>query len=1118
VPTFAFQQALQFDQSRKTVFHTFTWSFPIMTMLIRRTAASLGVLACALTLHAVCAAAVTGGSKTARPMISGKVSDAQLVTLEGNTNPYAWNKSNDRGAVEASFSLDHMLLLLKRSPEQDAALKLLIDQQHLPGGANYHKWLSEAQFDEAFGVSQKDVDVVVAWLQSEGFKVNGVARSGLTIDFSGTAGQVESAFHTEIHNLQLKNGEQHISNMTDPKIPAILVPVVAGPVSLNNFFPHAQNKPKLTSHAAETGAANPDGRTGTQSDFTGGTCTYITEYKSGATTTCYAMTPGDVATVYNLTPLFTAGYVGAGATIGLIEDSNAYSANDYATFVNTFFPSGQYGASASNLSTNHPTGSTTCTNPGTVVGTDGEVEIDIEYATAAAPSASVVIESCEDTRTTFGGLIAVNNLVAGTNPPPILSISYGECESLNGATANATYYTAYQQAAAKGISVFVSSGDESSTSCDANDGDATHGIGVSAFTSTPYNVSVGGTDFSDTLAGTNTTYWNATNAANYASAKSYIPEIPWNDSCASQVIATYVGYTTTYGSAGFCNSSIGEGGFLTTGSGSGGPSNCYSGTPATRGVSNGTCAGQPKPSWQSVYGNPADGVRDVPDVSLFAANGVWNHYYVVCYSDPARNQGGAPCTGTPDTWSGFGGTSVSSPIMAGIQTLINQYVGTTKSGNGALQGNPNYVYYSLATQEYGTSGSSTCNSSLGNGVGTGCVFYDVTAGDNSVNCRALGSSTYNCYLDGATNGVGSLTNTSYSPTYNSTSGWDFATGIGSVNAYNLATSWANAFPTTTALSATPTTVNYGGSTVLQATVSAAKLDNATSGGTQVPISGTITFKDGTSTLTTCTLASATCSVTVTLAQLNNGANNITAVYGGSNAYPGSTSPVVVVTATKPDIAFTSVTHNFGNIAVGSTTTGTSNYGVMLTNFDSTAFPFSLTLTGSTAFSEVTNCGTSVAAGKSCEIIFIFAPKTAGKLTATWSVTSNGKTFAPSDGGTLTGTGLSGSVSLTTAGHNFGTVKRNKQSPTYGTVLTNGTASPVTLTLGSVTSPFLTIVNNCPAMLASGASCNLQFAFVPKTTSTVSQTFSVAANGGATPIVTGAPATTVTGIKLVGTGD
>ncbi len=372
-----------------------------------------------------------------------------------------------------------------------------------------------------------------------------------------------------------------------------------------------------------------------------------------------------------------------------------------------------------------------------------------------------------------GGLIAFENLINGSSPPAIFSISYGECEAANGAAANAAYYSAYQQAAAESISVFVSSGDEGAASCDANTTQATHGIGVSGFASTPYNVAVGGTDFGDTYAGTTSTYWNPVNTATYASAKSYIPEIPWNDSCASVLIASSKGYTTTYGPNGFCNNSATS--FLTVVSGSGGPSGCATGTPSTAGVVSGTCAGYAKPSWQSVFGNPADGVRDIPDVSLFAANGIWGHYYPFCWSD--RLRGGTPCSGAPGTWSGAGGTSFSSPIMAGIQALVNQMWGP--------QGNPNPAYYRIAASEYGSSGSSTCNSSslppLRRGLASACVFYDVTQGDMDVNCTG----TYNCYLDSARRGVLSLSNTLYEPAYGTAAGWDFATGIGTINAYNL---------------------------------------------------------------------------------------------------------------------------------------------------------------------------------------------------------------------------------------------------------------------------------------------------------------------------------------------
>src|SRR5205085_1291174 len=161
------------------------------------------------------------------------------------------------------------------------------------------------------------------------------------------------------------------------------------------------------------------------------------------------------------------------------------------------------------------------------------------------------------------------------------------------------------------------------------------------------------------------TYWSATNTATSGSALSYIPEIPWNNSCASGLIATFLsGSGITDSTPGFCNSVPGAR-FLNTVAGGGGPSGCATGTPSTNGVVSGTCAGYAKPSWQSLVGNPSDGVRDVPDVALFAANGVWGHAYVVC--DASR----APCTGAPETWTRVGGTSIATPIMAGIQALIN---------------------------------------------------------------------------------------------------------------------------------------------------------------------------------------------------------------------------------------------------------------------------------------------------------------------------------------------------------------------------------------------------------------------------------------------------------------
>ncbi len=695
-----------------------------------------------------------------RAMITQAVNSQQRVALPGNTRSAA-NASNDRGRVLDGLPLEHMLLQLQRPPELAEALDQFTKNVQNPASPNYHQWLTAAQFGQKFGLAQSDIDAVANWLESQGFRVNQVYLNMMTVDFSGTAGQVRQAFGTEIHNLQV-NGENHIANMSDPQIPAALAPAVVGLASLNDFTPRPMIKRRPTAAYTEGGGI-------------------------------YAVVPADLATIYNLNPLFSKGITGKGQTIVVIEDTNVYSTTDWTTFRGKFGLSAYTSGSFTQV---HPGN---CSNPG-VNSDDNEAILDAEWATAAAPNAAIQLASCGNTATTFGGLIALQNLLnASGTPPALVSISYGECEVENGAGANAAYSSAFQQAVTEGVSVFVSSGDEGAASCDAGANYAIHGVGVSGFASTPYNVAVGGTDFGDTYAGTTSTYWNTTNTAAFGSAKSYIPEIPWNDSCASGLIANYLGYAQSWGAAGFCNSITGQTEFINVAAGSGGPSGCAAGSSST-GVVGGSCRGYAKPAWQAgLFGNPNDGVRDIPDVSLFASNGIWGHYFVFCFTDPSN--GGASCSGAPSTWSGAGGTSFSSPIMAGIQALVNQ-------NTGSRWGNPNPNYYALAAAEYGTAGTTTCNSN--SSPASSCTFYDVTKGDMDVVC---GGST-GCY--GSTGsgaslvyGVLSTSSSSLLPAYGTGKGWDFATGIGTVNALNLVNNWNNSVGTPGPPSVVSLTPNSG---------------------------------------------------------------------------------------------------------------------------------------------------------------------------------------------------------------------------------------------------------------------------------------------------------------------
>ena len=716
----------------------------------------LAVLASLFLFAAPCA-----HSENVRPvLITQSVDESKLVTLGGNTRPEARTKY-DRGRVADSLLMEHLQLLLRRSPEQERELDKFLDDLHDSSSPAFHHWLTAKEFGERFGVADPDRETVKNWLRSHGLRLNVDYTNNVLIDFSGTAGQVREAFHTEIHNLNVK-GVKHIANMSDPQIPAALAPAISGIVSLHDFRPYPMYRPRADYTVSESGIKH------------------------------YLVAPGDLATIYDLNPLFSAGISGQGQTIVVIEDTDVYTTDDWVSFRSVFGLSSYTNGSFTQIHPAPPTGSNNCSDPGTN-GDDREAIIDAEYASAAAPSAAIVLASCTNT-VTFGGLIALENLLNDdSTETELVSISYGECEAQNGASSNAAFNSTYQQAVAEGVSVFVSAGDHAAAGCDAADEDAVYGIGISGWGSSPNNVAVGGTDFGDTFAKTNSVYWKTTNSAKFESAKSYIPEVPWNDSCASLLLAEFKGYSETYGSSGFCNSIQGETDFLDTIGGSGGPSGCATGTPSQSGVVSGTCAGWPKPSYQSVLGNPSDGVRDIPDVSLFASSGVWLHYYPYCFSGP----GGVPCTEAPVDWPGAGGTSFSSPIMTGIQALVNQKA-------GARQGNPNFVYYSLAAAEYGSTGDKACNSTLGNAVANSCIFYDVTQGDNDVSCIG----TQNCYQPSGANGVLSSSDGAYQPAYITTTGWDFATGIGTVNAYNLVNNWPAGFTLTASPSSV--TITQGG--------------------------------------------------------------------------------------------------------------------------------------------------------------------------------------------------------------------------------------------------------------------------------------------------------------------
>ena len=710
---------------------------------------SLSALAVSLSLSSVLGAQAI--SSSGKPLIQQPVDDTQRVTLAGNTRPEA-TAATDQGVVSDALPLAHLQMVLKRSAAQQAAAEQLLKNQADVKSADYHRWLTNAQVAERFGAHPADVDTVELWLKGKGFTINSESLAEGVIDFAGTAGLVRTAFNAPLHRLVV-NGQTHFSNTNDPQIPAALASAVVGIAKLNDFMPRPMFTPK-----AKTTAKG------------------ILGYSSASDANY--LSAGDLAKIYDFDNVFRIGFTGTGQTVVVLEDTNLYSAADWTTFRKAF---GLTKYTHGSLKQLNPAGKNACANPG-VNGADVEAALDVEWSTAAAPDATIVNAACKDTATQFGGFLALSNLLQSSTPPTIVSISYGEAEASLGAAENVYISALYQTAALQGVSLYVSSGDEGATSADADQNFAYHGIGVSGFTSTPYNVSVGGTDFGYVPLGSPGQYFSTTNSPTFVTALSYIPEIPWNDSCAGSLLANVLGYPVA-GPNSLCNQLPSSLSFLeTTASGSGGPSGCATGT-ATVGdsygsVVSGTCKGYPKPVWQSgIAGNPNDRVRDIPDVSLMASNGFWGTYYAFCFSDEAH--GGTACGADPGDWSGAGGTSISSPIWAGIQALINERTRGT-------WGNPNPALYSIARNEFGAKGNSTCDATLGPKVNPHCVFHDVTAGDIAVDCLGL----YDCYTPGGLLGIESASSSALLPAYSAHPGWDFATGLGTVNVFNIVSAFS----------------------------------------------------------------------------------------------------------------------------------------------------------------------------------------------------------------------------------------------------------------------------------------------------------------------------------------
>ena len=953
-------------------------------------------------------ATVSGASSDNRARITGEIDESRLTRLTGHV-PFVVRPEFDRGSPDGSSRLTHMRLLLRRSAGQETALERYLVELHDKSSPNYRHWLNPDQFGALYGPADSDIARVVAWLQSHGLDIEEVSKGRTDIAFSGTVAQVESAFHTSIH--QFRAGDQSFtSNTSDPLIPSALTPVVGGVAHLNTIQPRPMyTRGSFGVFDSETKRLIP-----VASQTASGPMPALT---TGSSPNYHLfITAADAATIYNSPNSFNGNfsgsteYNGAYVTIGIGGDAviSTDTAGNYGMFVSGGFVP-------------------------TVFNVDGvtstkdkdEAYIDIELSKALAPYASIFFYTATDLLTAIERAINDNHV-------DIFSLSFQHCELGMTTAGNAQINALWQQAAAQGIAVTVSSGDDGSAGCDAwidstgkNITAAKLGQQVNGFASTPYNVAVGGTDFYG-LPNAFTSYVSTTEAQLFRTALKYIPESTWNDS------------TTVDGM--LANNVPQPSGKQNIVAGSGGASACS--TNSSTSSSPGTCtSGYSKPAWQQTAGMPVDGVRDLPDISLMAGGGKDSAAWLVCTDDTFTSNGvtyTANCASTSNgfAFSGFGGTSTSAPAFAGILAVVQSRMGF-RLGQAAQE------LYELST-----------------GPHAGAIFHDITQGNISVPCV---SGSPNC----AKNAAGNFFETGY----DTSAGYDFATGLGSVDATQLVSLWGSATGSTApTINITPSATTMPATELLTVTV------NVTGTGSLGTPTERISLVGGGYDSGSQVLVNGSYEFYINPGTLSVGTDKMTVTYTGDPNYAPATASIDI-DVTGPSASFSPPSLTFPNTAIGSSSAPQS---VVIKSVGTETLTISGIGIGVTDFQETNDCGPSLAIGAFCTITVTFTPSVQENAQATLLVNNNSAN--PTGEIPLSGVSYTPApaISLNATTLNFpDTVLKTASAPLPVEVTNSGTAA-LNITgvsfFGFNPGEF-SQTNNC-GTVAPQASCTINITFTP----------------------------------------
>jgi subtilase family serine protease len=368
------------------------------------------------------------------------------------------------GRATASTAVSFDIVLQSRDA---SGLQSLASEVSSPGSAEYHHFLSPAQFTARFGQTPQTVQRVVAALRKLGLATGTVSSNNLVIPVRTTVGQASASLHTSFTRYQLASGRMAIANTEAPLLPAAVAQVTEAVVGLNTLLTVKASPPRLR------GAATPNRAAAPNVGPTACAAAASTAAASGG------WTYPQLARAYSINGLFSKGHEGAKATVGLFE-LESFSHSDVSTFqtcYGTHVP-----VSTVNVDGGGPSGDTT------------EAALDIETVIALAPKTKLIVYEAPGSNYSMNTIDEYTKIV-DQNRIRVLSTSYGICEKIVNEIAPGLIRAenlVFEQAATQGISVFAAAGDSGSEACEQDS--AGNELAVQDPAAQPFLTGVGGTD------------------------------------------------------------------------------------------------------------------------------------------------------------------------------------------------------------------------------------------------------------------------------------------------------------------------------------------------------------------------------------------------------------------------------------------------------------------------------------------------------------------------------------------------------------------------------------------------------------------------------------------------